>query len=189
MDLGSFWIGNFIFDFSCFVMFAVFSLCMCKAFDLDQLIGGERALEATAMVLFLYGICQQIFTYVCSFLFIHPSDAQSMYYFFNFLFGSMMPTVILVFRYIGGGLTKVGLALAWIFRFIPSFSFGEALINLESRTILSKKEEVEYTAMNAKIALYDIYFLGLLIPLLIIALVLIEVFNWTSFGDVFKKVP
>lgn len=139
MGLAPFWIGNFLFDFTCFLLFTIFSLSMCKAFDLSQLIGTNIAFSTTVAVFLLYGVSQQIFTYICSFLFKDHSNAQSMFYFFNFMFGAMMPVVVLVFRYIGGVLTNVGLGLSWVFRFIPSFSFGEALINLESRSLLSKK--------------------------------------------------
>lgn len=100
MGLWPFWIGNFIFDFGCFVLFTIFTLCMCKALNLSHLIG-NGALGVTVAVFVLYGVCQQIFTYVCSFMFRDYNNAQSIFYFFNFMFGAMMPVVVLVFRYIG----------------------------------------------------------------------------------------
>ena len=41
--------------------------------------------------------------------------------------------------------------------------------------------------MDGDIALYNIYYLGLSIPLFIIILILIELFNWTNLGQIFRK--
>ena len=130
MSLTSFWLGNFIFDFMSYLLFMAFSLGMCKVFEIYQLVGSNGELETTIVLFLLFGISQQLFTYVCSFLFIDHSNAQSMYYFFNFMSGAMLPVVVLVFRYIGGTLTNVSSGLSWILRIIPAFSFGQALINL-----------------------------------------------------------
>ena len=90
------------------------------------------------LVFLLFGISQLLFTYISSFAFKDHNNAQSMFYFFTFMFGAMLPVVVLVFRYIGGILTNISFGLSWVLRIVPAFSFGQAIINLQSISILSQ---------------------------------------------------
>ena len=64
-------------------------------------------------------------------------NAQAGYYFFTFVVGGLLSIIVLVLRILGGTANTVGLVLGWIFRIIPSYCFGEILINLGSINFLS----------------------------------------------------
>lgn len=147
MTVSSYWLGNFIFDYALYTMFAIVALTLCKAFSVLELIG-SGAVGVTILVFILYGITQLLFTYLCSFLFSDHSNAQSLYYFLNFMAGAMLPIIVLIFRYIGGLMANVGLGIAWAFRIIPSFAFGEALVNLMSIGVLSYLSKKNYKPMD-----------------------------------------
>ena len=152
MGITSYWIGNFLFDFASYVCFAALTIGICKVFNINQLIKGE-AFTVTLYVFSSYGFSQLLFTYVCSFVFKAAGTAQALFYFFNFALGAMFPVIVLIFRYIGGTLSKVGIGLAWGFRLIPTYAFGETLINLQSISTLSQLEGMNYSPFDPAISL------------------------------------
>ena len=71
-----------------------------------------------------------------SYFFKDYGNAQAGYYFFTFVSGGLIPIIILALRFIGGTASNVGNILKWIFRLLPSFSYGEILLNLGSIQLL-----------------------------------------------------
>ena len=70
-------------------------------------------------------------------------NAQAGIYFYNFVTGGILPILILVLRWISESEDPVpsgtvARALAWALRIIPSFSFGEGMINIGSVATLSR---------------------------------------------------
>lgn len=68
-------------------------------------------------------------TYILSYFFIDYGNAQAGIYFYNFVTGGILPILIVVLRWITvdedpvpSGTVARG--LAWLFRILPSFSFG-----------------------------------------------------------------
>lgn len=136
MNIYSYWVGNFIFDYALYAIVAAFAAIMCSAFTVTSLTG-NGALGATWALLLLFGLANFPFTYMVCFLFKDYSNAQAAVYFFNFVSGGIITTLSLVLRMIGdtGGMVIRG--LNWVFRFVPAFAFGEGLINEGSITLLT----------------------------------------------------
>jgi ATP-binding cassette subfamily A (ABC1) protein 3 len=136
MSIYAYWFGNFVFDLFLYLIVAFFAAGMCMAFGISSLTDGD-ALTATWILFLMYGLANIPFSYIVSFIFTDYGSAQSTFYFFNFLAGGLISVVILVLRNIGGTAGTVAKALAWVFRLIPAFAFGEAMTNEGSLTLLS----------------------------------------------------
>lgn len=99
MNLGSYWIGNYLYDLLLYAIVAGISLGICAGLEVEALVEGD-ALGATAVLFFLYGITNIPFTYIISYLFKDYGNAQAAVYFFNFVVGGIVPMIILVLRWI-----------------------------------------------------------------------------------------
>ena len=132
MNIYSYWIGNFIYDYFMYLIVAVFTACMCSVFNIQSLIAGD-ALGATWAIILLFGLSNLPLTYIASFLFKDYSSAQSGVYFFNFISGGILATLALVLRTVvtdsNASAGNIARGIAWVLRFIPAFSFGEGLSN------------------------------------------------------------
>jgi ATP-binding cassette subfamily A (ABC1) protein 3 len=128
MSIYSYWIGNFIFDYTLYVIVAIFGAGMCEAFGISSLTSGD-ANTATWILFIIYGFANIPFTYIVSFVFSDYGNAQAGFYFFNFVAGGILSVVILLLRFIGSATSSIGRGIAWPLRFIPAYSFGEGLIN------------------------------------------------------------
>ena len=123
LNIASYWIGNYVYDFILYIIVAAFSVIMCQVLEIDSLTDGE-AYTATCLLFFFYGLANIPFTYILGYLFKDYGNAQGAVYFFNFVSGGILTLVILILRWIGSDSNKVGRALAWPLRMIPSFAFG-----------------------------------------------------------------
>lgn len=128
MKIASYWFGNFVFDYFMYLMVAMLAAGLCIVFEIKSMVEGD-AMLATWLLFALYGMANIPFTYVSSFLFTDYGNSQAAFYFFNFVAGAILPTVVLVLRLIGDETAIVGKAIAWPFRLIPAYSFGEGLLN------------------------------------------------------------
>jgi len=95
------------------------------------------AFTGTCLLFLFYGLANIPLTYILGYIFRDYGNAQGAIYFFNFVAGGIIPIIILVLRWIDKESNKIGRGLAWPLRIIPSFSFGEGLINLGSITLLA----------------------------------------------------
>jgi hypothetical protein len=136
MSIHAYWFGNFLFDMLLYMMVAAFAAGMCMAFNVDSLTQGD-AIYSTWIVFVLYGLCNIPFTYIASFLFTDYGNSQAIFYFWNFVAGGILPTIIIVLRFLGDNTAFIGRIIAWPLRPIPAFSFGESLLNAGSVTLLS----------------------------------------------------
>ena len=121
MNIASYWLGNFIFDYLFFIILAGFSLAMCFAFEIKSLIEGD-SLTATILFFLAYGLANIPFTYLISFLIDDPSKALPILFFINGLISGLIAILISIFRLIQP-LTTVGRGIAWFFRIFPTVSF------------------------------------------------------------------
>ena len=80
MDIGSYWAGNFLYDYVLYAIVAGFSVGMCVALNIEALIEGD-ALAATALLFFLLGLSNIPFTYIFSNIFTSYGNAQGTIYF------------------------------------------------------------------------------------------------------------
>ena len=162
LNLGSYWMGNFVYDFVLYMIVAGFSIVMCKVMDIEALIEGN-AFAATITLFILYGLANIPFTYLIGYAFKDYGNAQGIVYFVNFVAGGLVTIIILVLRWVSLSSSLVGRILAWALRLIPAFSFGEGLINLGSINLLSITEregKESYSIFHAEITLAPIIYLA-----------------------------
>lgn len=122
MNIIAYWFGNFIYDYLLYLVLAIFSFLMCLALKVDAFTGG--AYGTTVTIFILYGLAYIPFTYIAAYLFKDYGNAQAGFYFFTFVVGGLLSTIILVLRILGDTANTLGLALSWIFRIFPSYCFG-----------------------------------------------------------------
>ncbi|EAR86885.2 ABC transporter family protein (macronuclear) [Tetrahymena thermophila SB210] len=139
----SYWASNIIMDMVKHIFPAAFCILMVKVYDIDTFMDGNT-FSAIVLLMFLYGWSVIPFTFVTSFLFGDYGNAQVSAFFINFLCGGILPTIVAILRIIEST-ENSGIALGWIFRIIPSFSFGYGILNIGNRELYN------ITKMNKEI--------------------------------------
>lgn len=116
---------------------------------------------ATCLLFLFYGLANIPLTYILGYIFKDYGNAQGAVYFFNFVAGGILTIIILVLRWIDENSNKIGRGLAWPLRIIPSFAFGEGLVNMGSVTLLSifENDGKDLDSFYLEVALAPIIFL------------------------------
>lgn len=122
MNVASYWIGNYIYDFLLYLIVSIFALGMCQVLSINSLTDGD-AFAAACLLFLFYGLANIPLTYILGYLFKDYGTAQGAIYFFNFVAGGIITLIVLVLRWISGS-NSVGKGLSWALRIIPAFSFG-----------------------------------------------------------------
>jgi hypothetical protein len=122
MNIYAYWFGNFIYDYLLYLILAVFSVLMCQALSVDAFTGTSYG--ATWIVFLLYGLAYIPFTYIAAYIFIDYGNALAGFYFFTFVIGGLLSTIIMVLRFLGTTTGSIAKGVSWILRLIPSYSFG-----------------------------------------------------------------
>lgn len=100
-------------------------------------------------------------SYLTSFIFTDYGSAQVTNFFLHFIFGGIAPLTIFILRLIEST-RNIGIALGWIFRFIPSFAFGYGVLNIGNRTLYAQKDGLKepYGTFDMAISGGDVLFLA-----------------------------
>ncbi len=124
----AYWCSNFTVDFIKYLVPAVFSSLMCKAFDMKALVEDDN--WAVMWLLFLlYGYAVIPFTYLLSFLFKDPGSGQLVLFFFNLVTGGIVTIVIFILRIISST-RSFAKQIHFFLRIFPSFTFGYGVLNI-----------------------------------------------------------
>lgn len=122
MKITSYWFGNLIYDYLLYLILAVFAVLMCIVLKVTAYTG-EAYLSI--WILFLtYGLAYIPFSYIASFVFKDYGNAQAVFYFFTFVIGGLVSTILFVLRMLGGQISIVGGYIGWVLRIFPSYCFG-----------------------------------------------------------------
>ena len=123
MNLGSYWLGNFLYDYVLYLFLAVVTCLLILAFDIQGLMKDD-GYSACWVIFILFGLVYIPMTYIGGFLFQDYGSAQAAWYFITFVFSGLLPIVTMLFRLLSKDTPIVGHIIAWILRIIPAFSFG-----------------------------------------------------------------
>lgn len=134
MKLSAYWLANFVYDFTLYLVVAVVAVGLCSALNITSFTTGT-AYPALWMLFIFYGSAYISFTYIFSFLFKDYGNAQAGFYFLTFIVGGMIPILTFLLRILGTSSNSIGRGIAWLFRIYPAFSFGEGLLNIGSISI------------------------------------------------------
>lgn len=97
LNVGFYWIGNWIVDFFGYLLVAIFAVVMCQVLRVDSLINGY-AMTATCLLFLFYGLANIPLTYILGYLFKKNGSPEGVVYFFNLASGSIVTVVIVVMR-------------------------------------------------------------------------------------------
>ena len=124
-----YWLATFMWDLLVYLL--VVSLCMVvfRVFNEPSLIGTFQQGAAIFCVLMLYGIAVLPLVYCYSFLFDSPTTAQISIIIFNFVAAFAMVIAHQIMKELPNT-QAADAALVWLYRFLPGYNFGEAVINL-----------------------------------------------------------
>lgn len=89
MGLGAYWLSNYFVDFIKLSFSVLFSIFMCKAFNIKGLIEPNSSWGAVWLLFIFFGTSTISFTYLVSFLFKDYGNAQT----FNFVFFFLMSKI------------------------------------------------------------------------------------------------
>lgn len=97
-----------------------------------------------------------------SFGFKDYGGAQVSSFFIHFIMGGIIPLIIFILRLIKST-RSIGVALGWILRLVPSFSFGYGVLNIGSRTLYSRIDgnKEPYGTFDLNIAGGDVILLAI----------------------------
>lgn len=124
MNIYSYWVGNYLYDYLLYLIVTVLALIVCLVFEVRVLIE-DGALGITIKLFLLFGLANIPFTYILSNLTSNYGHAQAFIYSFNFIMGAIFPYLALVLRWSNVGYTiQITLTLAWFLRLFPAYAFG-----------------------------------------------------------------
>jgi hypothetical protein len=92
MNIGAYWLGNFIYDYTLYLIVAIFAGVMSSILDIKALTDGLPLL-ALWIFLIAYGLAYLPFTYLFSYAFSDYGDAEASYYFITLVFSGLLPTI------------------------------------------------------------------------------------------------
>lgn len=142
LNIASYWLGNYLFDFCLYVFVSAIIIALCVLLEVHSFVD-DGALNALILLFLLFGLANIPFTYILCYLFKDSGNAQTGIYFFNFAASGLAPMVISIFRMISNYRDDVvpsgtvARKLSWLLRIIPGFSFGDGLVNLGNRKMLT----------------------------------------------------
>mmetsp|Transcript_7608 Transcript_7608/g.12112 ORF Transcript_7608/g.12112 Transcript_7608/m.12112 type:complete len:1794 (-) Transcript_7608:303-5684(-) len=125
-----YWCANLVWDFLNFLPPSLISLAVFKIFSIDSLTG--EAAGVLFMVSLLYAFAVITFTYCVSFMFKNPSSAQSIMLMVYIFTGCILLIASIIMGIIPSTV-DVNDKMKYVYRLVPSFSFGESVINLMTR--------------------------------------------------------
>jgi len=123
----AYWLSSYLWDVLMYIITAAISILVLVIFDISKLVGDN--LGATSLAIFLFGFSVTGFGYAFSFLFKSPSSGQNAMIFFNFIFGVILVIVSFVLDLIPST-QSTNASLKYIYRIIPNYCLGDALMNL-----------------------------------------------------------
>jgi len=128
VSLPAYWLANYFLDYLKYLVPAILNALLAMLFKAMAIIEDDKL--AGAWTLFLaYGLSMIPFTYLCSFLFKKPGNAQIAVFFFNFVTGFIGGLAISLLRLFDD--TRIyAHVFQWILRPLPTFAMSYGFMNI-----------------------------------------------------------
>ena len=156
VSIYSYWLANFSMDLIKHIFPAVFSFLMVEAFNIKAFTSTPDRYSAVCLLFLLFGWAIIPFTYLSGFLFKNYGASMTTTFFFNFLLGSLGSMLVFILRLIDST-RHVGLALQWVLRLFPTFSFAYGVLNIGNIVIYSTQAG---RSANNPLSAYDMNVAG-----------------------------
>eukprot|EP01029_Cantina_marsupialis_P003977 TRINITY_DN139_c0_g3_i1.p1 TRINITY_DN139_c0_g3~~TRINITY_DN139_c0_g3_i1.p1 ORF type:complete len:1613 (-),score=439.95 TRINITY_DN139_c0_g3_i1:776-5008(-) len=129
----AYWATTWLWDTLNSLVPVVLMVIVVSLFKLDSFTSSDESLKAFAIVVTVFGVAVAPFSYLLSWMFKNPSNAQSTMISFNFISG----VALLLINYILFLLARpVQQILVFLFRLMPMFCLGEMLANIANIKLL-----------------------------------------------------
>ncbi|KRW99021.1 P-loop containing nucleoside triphosphate hydrolase [Pseudocohnilembus persalinus] len=185
VSLKAYWGSNWFIDIIKFLFVFVFSVIIIKIYDIETYTGENETFVCVILAIFLYSWSMIPFSYCFGFVFKDHGNSQITTFFLHFILGSTLTMVVYILKLINSTST-IGEIIQWPLRFVPSYAFGSALINIGGRNLLALingKSEPD-SAFSFNVAGADILFLAITGVLYSLLIFLIE--KYISKGSLVK---
>ncbi|KPA75144.1 ATP-binding cassette protein subfamily A member 7 putative (ABCA7) [Leptomonas pyrrhocoris] len=156
-----YWAGNFLFDFTSYVVCIVLVMIIFVIFQRSEYIG-YATIGPTIVAFALYGVCYCCMSYMVSFFFSEHTAAQLVVLGISFLTGFLCVMLVFVLSLLEKTLDASD-KLRWVFRLLPPYSLGEVILNL---ALLEQKRltDTSLTAWSMSITLWPDIYMAIEIP-------------------------
>jgi len=127
----AYWSANYVWDFCNYMVMGLLCLLIFRIWSIPELV--DQNAGAAFLAIILYGFAIIPFNYVASFLFTNSTTAQNTMLLFYIFTGALLLIATIVLSLISS--TKnIAYYLKFFLRCLPSYSFGEAIANLITRS-------------------------------------------------------
>ena len=158
--LSSYWGANFAFDLTAYMISTVLAFMVFAMFNRTEYIGSFSTFLATLLLFVLYGLTAISCSYYVSFFFKKHTTAQNLVMMANFMSAFVLLITVTILEIIDS--TKdVAKVLRFVFRLIPSFCFGDGIVQLAQRPFNNVKIP---GAFDMDVVGWDMIFLALMFP-------------------------
>lgn len=154
----SYWLSTWIFDFLSYQIPLWLTIIIIKAFDAQALIKGE-AMGVTIVLLQLFGASICGFSYLLSFLFKTPSQAQASTILINFVTGLILVIVTIIMSFIPTT-RDVARKVVYFLRLFPAYALGNGLVNVVFVDFFGQLDSTKYSVWDMKISGYSIAYMA-----------------------------
>lgn len=135
VDLTSYWISNYLFDFGCYICSAVLCVVMIECFGQDAYSGANRLVVIVNMLLF--GLAVIPFSYLFSFFFKSASTAQNLMIMIYIFSGVLMLVLSFIFYTIEETKPYAD-TVRFFFRVFPNFCLGDTFFYLSLLALINQ---------------------------------------------------
>uniref|UniRef100_A0AAV1TLF6 ABC transporter domain-containing protein n=1 Tax=Peronospora matthiolae TaxID=2874970 RepID=A0AAV1TLF6_9STRA len=198
VSLGAFWLSNFIWDFSLYLIPCVAALITISGFGIDSMTGGSSCTSCTSatfpsvvIIFILFGMAICPFTYCLSYLFKEHASSQTYTIMINFVIGVVLMVVSFILDIIEST-QDTNAVLVFFWRLSPLFNLGYGLLNLvlNELTTIRESDETKTSPFSTDIMGWEMIFLfftavlyGLLAVLIDYSMTFPKVKDWMSGGN------
>lgn len=140
VSLTAYWFSNFFVDYIKYLIYAVVSLIVIQAFEVDIMTDSEN-FQALVLIFLLNGTSMIAFLYAFQFLFKTYSNAQVAIFFLYNICGTIVSIIMLVLALIEST-RDTAIVLGYFLRLFPPFTFGYSLIantNIDIFALLNRE--------------------------------------------------
>ncbi|CAI5730665.1 unnamed protein product [Hyaloperonospora brassicae] len=204
VSLGAFWLSNYIWDFSLYLIPCAAALLTITGFSIDSMTGSSECGSCTSetfpsvIVLFLlFGLAVCPFTYCLSYLFKEHASSQTYTIMINFVVGVVLMVISFVLDVIDST-QDVNEVLVFFWRLSPLFNLGYGLLSLVRNELdsIRQSDDAKTSPFSTDIMGWEMIFLfvtailyGTLAVLIDYSMTFPKVKDWMSGGGNVQDEP
>ncbi|DAZ97518.1 TPA: hypothetical protein N0F65_009786 [Lagenidium giganteum] len=151
VSLPAFWLANYVWDLTTYVVPFIAAIVMIKVFDISALTGvncnscTNETFPAVVLLFALFGIAICPFTYCLTFLLRDHASSQTYTILVNFVLGVVLTVVSFILDILNTDSAAANKVLKFFWRFSPLYCLGNGLLNLSIQEIKYERGVLQVT--------------------------------------------